>query len=72
MYVSIHSAWPFLDDLDGGVRRVEDVAAPLVAAVESDRVAAIEPMNGSLQHALVERRQEVVVRRHEAEAVTDR
>jgi hypothetical protein len=59
-----------LDDFDGGVRRVEDMAAPRMA-VETDRMAPIEPMNRPLQHAHVERGKQVIVVRHQAKAVAD-
>jgi hypothetical protein len=47
------------------------VASPRVAAIEASRVALVQTLNRGCDPVLLEAREQVVIRRHEAKAVAD-
>jgi hypothetical protein len=56
-------------DLDRREGRVEHFPAPPVAPIEPDRVTTVQLMHRRRERTVLERREQVVVRRHQAEAV---
>ena len=56
--------------LDGHIWGVEDMSAASVTSVEVAGIAAIQSSHCCLEHLFAKGRHEVVVRRHEAEAMT--
>ena len=61
----------FSNHLDGAVRRIEDMPAPAVSAVEAAGVAPVQAPDRRRQPVRFERSDQVIVRRHETEAVAD-
>jgi hypothetical protein len=59
----------FGHDFDGSVGRVEDVTTSAVPPIEAPRVTPVQPVDRRSEHLFLERAEQVIVRRHEAEAV---
>jgi hypothetical protein len=58
-----------MSKLGRGVRRIEHMPVPAVTAVEAARVAPVQTTDGRCEHVAIERRDQVVMRRHETETV---